>query len=47
MNHGIMTSSLDEKRCHAPDESGRIRLAIGETEGTRLKGRGREILLKA
>ena len=31
---------------NAPDESGRIRLAMGETGGIRFKGRGREILLR-
>ena len=38
--------SLDEGRLTRPTKSGRIRLVIGETEGTRLEGRHREILLR-
>ena len=43
-NHTYIDPSLYERT--RPTESGRIRLAIGESEGISLKGRGREILLR-
>jgi len=35
-----MVPSLDERRFDAPDKSGRIRLAMSETEGESLQRQG-------
>jgi hypothetical protein len=36
--------SLDERRLTTPTESGRYRLAIAQSKGKGLKGRGREVV---
>ena len=43
-NHGMMIRRWMKGAVTRPTKSGRIRLAIGETEGISLKGRGCEIL---